>query len=289
MSNLNTQYKIAIGPPLRGKIPPGSPYWNEFNGDFTNQEVKLSELATNVYNGRPFTTWHNGWRHSKNYILGQHLGVDFDTEDKRSSIPHLLKDPFIQKYASLLYTTPSHTIDAPRARVVFLIDTPIHQAKNYALAAASLLWLFSTADRQCKDAVRFFYGAGTGADMELLPGILPLEKLREVIGQYQRTGAKTKKKTSNYQPKDTDQADVQAALQCINPWSIEYHEWVSVLMAIHSQYPGMDGLAMADQWGQGYNGEVERKWKSFDTGGNGVGQVTIATVFGIAREHGYVS
>ena len=289
MTTLNETYKIAMGPPLQEKIPPGSPYWNEFNGSFQNCDLKLNELATAVYTGRPFTTWHdNGWRHSKNYLLGQHLGVDFDTEDKRSSIPYLLKDSFVAKYASLIYTTPSHTIDAPRARVVFLLDTPIMQAKNYALAAAALLWIFSTADRQCKDAARFFYGAGIGADMELLPGILPLDKVKEIITGYTKTGIQQKITTvKNYQPRNADEKEVQSALAAIPPWGVEYDTWVSVLMAIHSEFPDSNGLAMAEAWGQGYAGEVRRKWKSFDSGGNVQGRISIATVFGIAKEHGY--
>ena len=37
--------------------------------------------------------------------------------------------------------------EKPRARVVFLLDQPIMQAKNYTLAASALLWVFGTADR----------------------------------------------------------------------------------------------------------------------------------------------
>lgn len=286
--NPSVTYQISIGPNLKGKIPPGSPYWNKFNGSFQNLEVTHSEFVTAVYTGRPFTTWHKDkWRKTENYLLGRHLGIDFDTEDERSSIPYLMNDPFIQKYASLVYTTPSHRIDSPRARVVFLLDQPIHQAKNYALAAASLLWLYGEADRMCKDPVRFFYGAGPGADMELLTGILPVEIVKDMIARYQRTGQREKKTVSNYQAQSTDEKDVQEALKYINPWGIEYDEWVSILMAIHSEFPGNNGLSLAEAWGQGYDGEVERKWKSFDTSGNGGGKVGIGTLFHHAVENGY--
>lgn len=284
----NNTYKISLGPQLTGKIPPGSPYWKTFNGSFLNQEVKLNEFASAIYTGRPFTTWHkNKWRATENYMLGHHLGIDFDTEDSQSSIPYLMKDPFIQKYASVIYTTPSHTIDKPRARVVFLLEQPIMQAKNYALAAASLLWLFSTADRQCKDPARFFYGAGPGADMELLPGILPIAIIKDMIAKYQKSGQKQKRRAETYKPQSTDEQEVQDALNKINPWGIEYDQWLAVLMAIHSEFPGSNGLAMAEAWGQGSTGEVSRKWQSFKLSGNESGRVGMGTLFQMAFENGF--
>ncbi|MCP5016942.1 MAG: hypothetical protein GY938_16990 [Ketobacter sp.] len=281
-------YKISVGPQLPGKIPAGSPYWGKFNGLFDNQNLTMPQLTTSIYTGCPITTWHsNQWRDRKNYICGQHLAVDFDTEDKRSEIKTLLSDPFVNKYASIIHTTPSHTIDAPRARVVFLLDAPIMQAKNYALAAASLLWLFSAADRQCKDPARFFYGAGVGAEIEVLPGILPLSTIRDMIKRYQHTGMQQKRTVTKYAARNADEQEVQDALKHINPWGIDYDIWIAILMAIHSEFPGGNGLAMAEAWGQGSEHEVERKWRSFDAGGNGGGKVGMGTLFGLAMERGY--
>ena len=83
-----------------------------------------------IYAGHLFTTWHQTTGDTNNYELGQHIGVDFDTEDERSTLRYLAKDKFISRYANLIYTTPSHRPEAPRARVLFLLDTPIHQAKE---------------------------------------------------------------------------------------------------------------------------------------------------------------
>jgi hypothetical protein len=282
-------YAISIGPALTEKIQPMSAYWPKFNSSFKNREVSPPEFANLVYEHHAFTTWHsNNWRTTDNYLQGQHLGLDFDTMDEQSSIPVLLADPFISKYASLIYTTPSHTPDAPRARVVFLLDRPIRQAKNYALSATALLWLFGgTADRQCKDAVRFFYGAQVGGDIEWLPNILPLGIIKDMIARYKATGQQQKRTVQNYQPTNADEREVQDALKMIPPWGIDYQEWLMVLMAIHSEFPGSNGLSMAESWGQGAPGEVSKKWASFKPTGNEVGTVTIRTLFKIAMDHGY--
>lgn len=183
-------YRIAVSTwALDHKLAPGAPEWSAFNASFTNQSLTPFDFARAIYDGHPFTTWHtNNWRTSANYVCGQHLGLDFDAGDQTSTLPALLDNPFIHRHANILYTTPSHTPEAPRARVVFLLDTPIMQATNYALAAAALLWLFGTADRQCKDAARFFYGS-LRCEIEMFDNVLPLDTVKHIIKRYQETGA----------------------------------------------------------------------------------------------------
>lgn len=287
----DTEYRVALGPVQQGKIPPGDPYWHEFNGSFVNRQLTQINIAAALYEGCPITTWHrNRWRCSQNYELGQHVGVDFDTEDQRSSLATLLKESFVSRYASILYTTPSHTPEKPRARVIFLLDTPIHQAKNYALAAASLLWLFSTADRQCKDPARFFYGGRPGAcDMEWLPNELPLDMVKDLIRRYQATGEQAKRHVGRpgYEPQTPDETDIVDALKAIPPWGIDYDQWLAVLMSIHAARPDGSGLAIAESWAQGKDGEVAQKWRSFKPAGNTTGKVGPGTLFALAKDHGW--
>jgi len=283
-------YKVALGPVTLAKLPPGDTRWHAFNGSFTNRELRADLVAASLYDGHPITTWHKDhWRTSKNYILGQHLGIDFDTEDRRSSLPVLAADSFIARHAAFIYTTPSHTPDKPRARAIFLLDTPIYQPTNYTAAAAALLWLFGTADRQCKDAVRFFYGGRPGAcEMEYLGNVLRLEVIKDMIARYQATGRQHRKRIlNNMQFSRPDQQKVADALRFIDAWQIGYDEWVNILMAIHSEFPGDDGLALADAWAQGKPREVEQKWRSFHDTGNPAGRVGIGTLFAMAKEHGW--
>lgn len=286
-------YKIALGPAMEAKLPPGDSRWPWFNGSFRNAEVTSVQLAEAVERGHPITTWHKDhWRTSANYLLGQHIGLDFDTKDARSDIDRLMTDPFVWKYAGLLYTTPSHTPAAPRSRVVFLLNSPIHQAKNYVLANAALLWVFGTADRQCKDAVRFFYGGRPGAcETRILDRTLPLDVVKDLIARYRATDQHEYRRINGnrkrYEGQSPDEDKVLDALGHINAWGIDYDQWVAVLMAIHAEFPGMNGLRIAESWGDGKPGEVEQKWKSFHEAGNGLGRVGIGTLFALAKEHGW--
>jgi len=280
-------YRIAVSRfALSKKIPFGDPFWGEFNGSFTNKNVTAIDLANHIYAGYSFTTWHkDGWRKTANYQCGQHVGLDFDTEDERSTLAALAKDRFIARYASMIYTTISHQPDKPRARVVFLLDKPIMQATNYALSAQALLWFFGTADRQCKDPVRFFYGA-PGCQIEYLENVLPLAKVQELIAIYKETGLRERRRQDRTITGSADQQDVTAALQHIQPWSIDYDDWLRILMALHSEY-GDAGLNMAEQWADGKSGEIERKWRSFKETGNVSGTVTIGSLFEIAKRFGW--
>lgn len=188
-------YKIAVSSmALDGKIPSGDSRWRDFNGSFRNLEVLKSDIASMIHDGHAFTTWHrNGWRESANYELGQHLALDFDAGTEASSIAKLAGDVFVRNYAALVYSTPSSLPEAPKSRVLFVLDTPIMQAKNYVLATRALLWLFGTADAKCKDPCRFFYGS-LNCDAQFVNRVLPLAKVREIIGQYLASGEQEMKR-----------------------------------------------------------------------------------------------
>lgn len=288
---LDTPYKLSVAPVQLTKIAAGDKStWHAFNGSFCNSELNQMQVAETLYAGHPITTWLDpAWRKTKNYKLGQHLGLDFDTGDQKSTIAHLQHEPFISKYGAIVYTTPSHRPESPRARVIFLLDTPIRQAKNYALAMQALLWLFGTADRQCKDPTRFFYGGRPGAcEMEWPANVLPLELVKDLIARYRATGHRERKRrNTQYQPQNTDETEVVAALKAIDAWGIQYDQWLAILMAIHSAFPGANGLRIAEDWADGKPGEVKDKWKGFRSGGNDNGQITVGTLFAMATRNGW--
>ena len=204
-------YKIAISSmQLDGKIPSGDPRWRDFNGSFRNLDVLKSDIASMIHDGHAFTTWHrNGWRESANYELGQHLALDFDAGTEASSIAKLAGDVFVRNYAALVYSTPSSLPEAPKSRVLFVLDTPIMQAKNYVLATRALLWLFGTADAKCKDPCRFFYGS-LNCDAQFVNRVLPLAKVREIIGQYIATGQEERRRHTAETPAEQQTFDGDA-------------------------------------------------------------------------------
>lgn len=190
-------YKVAVSTySLTAKIPQGDTFWGKFNASFQNVELETAEIIQAIYDGHPLTTWHkDAWRTSANYLCGQTIGLDFDSEDDHSRLTTLAQDKFISKYGAFVHTTMNHKPEAPRSRVLFVIDQPICQAKNYVQAASALLWAFGTADRACRDAVRFWYGAPK-CDFEYINQVLPLDVIKKLIANYIESGKNEKHKAS---------------------------------------------------------------------------------------------
>jgi hypothetical protein len=124
--------------------------------------------------------------------------------------------------------------------------------------------------------------------MEWLANDLPLNLVKDLIRRYQQTGQQTRRQMqTRYDPQSTDERDVVSALKSIDAWGIGYDEWLAVLMAIHAAFPGDNGLAIADAWAQGRDGEVERKWRGFNANGNTSGRVGVGTLFAMAKRNGW--
>lgn len=175
-------FAIAVNRKFVGKMPYPAPEdaWKSFNGNFTNEHLSAEDLITCIQQGFAFTTHHHRYRKAENFTQGQHIALDFDTEDERSTLEALAAHPFISSYATFLCTTPSHTTRTPRARVVFLLDRPIRNVEKYTLLAHALVDVIPYADKTCKDATRFYFGA-VGCEVVRLGNILTLEEAGEVI------------------------------------------------------------------------------------------------------------
>jgi hypothetical protein len=178
--------RIAINRMATGKLPQGDPRWATFNDSFVNDEKELIDIANDIYTGHAYTTWHQGRRSIENFLLAEHFAVDLDTGDARSSFDALLQHDFVRMYGSLMHTTPSHSAQSPRARVLFLLDEPITDAVGYQAAAKFLVAQFDGADEHCTDASRFFYGA-FDCDIWLSDNLLPVRQLRRYFRQWSKT------------------------------------------------------------------------------------------------------
>lgn len=175
--------RIAINSMVTGKLAQGDPRWATFNDAFVNSEVELIDLANDIYTGHAYTTWHKGRRSIENFVLAEHIAIDMDSGDERSSFDALLKHDLVQMYAALMHTTPSHTAEQPRARVLFLLDEPITDAAGYQAAAKFLVAQFPGADVACTDASRFFYGC-IDCDIWLSQNVLPVRQLRHYYRRF---------------------------------------------------------------------------------------------------------
>ena len=83
-----------------------------------------------------------------------------------------------------------------------------------------------------------------------------------------------------------NEAEIARALAVLPPVGDYNTDWLPVLMAVHDALPDERGIALIESWSPGYQNEVARKWRSFETAPAG-SRVTIATLFHKAKQYGY--
>ncbi len=140
---------------------------------FQNVDISLRELLNHVKEGHAFCAQHNnGRRASANFTVAGFLAVDIDDgllwEDA-------ISDPYFVEFGGFAYTTPSHTEDDHRFRLVFELTEPIRDANRMKGALSGLVRRYR-GDKACKDACRMFYGS-TGATTHVNGKKLPTQEI----------------------------------------------------------------------------------------------------------------
>lgn len=272
----------------RGKIPRDAPrqQWAQFHSQWEPEQMTARELAESVYRGFSFAPIFDGRKTKSHFIEAWHMALDFDCGDDRARFDNLMADDLIDWFSSFLYYTPSSSPPAYKARAVFVFDRPVQSVDEYEDILKAFAWRFPDSDQSTTDAARFFYGSQR---RELLPNwsILPLDSAAEIVRQWKdaRPVASVVEQVNRPVIATTDlEGQIASALAYI-PGRLDYREWLTILMAVHSAMPNQRGISLVENWSPGYPGEIEDKFSSFDRAASG--GVTIRSLFKMARDNGY--
>jgi hypothetical protein len=254
--------------------------WETFNSQFINVDnMDVMRFANAIYMGHAYCPQMTGKRKAENFHLAQHVAVDMDCGDQRASLDALRQHPLVQAYGAIIHETPSHTPEAPRARVIFLLDEPIHTAEGYRAALSVVTEQFPGADPACVDPARFFYGNGRLGAMQRTDGIwfapeicLPLSELR----RYARIQAERAKQQQTWTPPENGNGHGQPGngermnldelgqrLAHVNPYSMGYDQWLKLIAAVRHVY-GDGAFGAVKAWSDmpGHDPLTQAKWNS---------------------------
>lgn len=167
---------VAINRTEKNKIEGGEKF-KRLNGTFENVDLTVAELAAEVGQGYAFCAQHkNNWRSKQNFTGAGFLAVDVD---QGLRIDEALAHEFIQRFGGMIYTSPSHTDEAHRFRIVFELEEPIHDRQAMEHALTGLIRKLGS-DESCKDACRLFFG-NTNAVTTHLGHRLPATEVAQLV------------------------------------------------------------------------------------------------------------
>jgi hypothetical protein len=148
------------------------------------------QITQHVTSGKAISiaAYKNDWRKEENFLTAQIMGIDFD---EGQDVQALAIDPFIEEHAYLIYPTPSSTTEAPRSRILFILDQLMTDVSLYRRMLLRLLTKFAVkdADKKCKDAARQFYGSTQLGWSAVASARLPLATLEALPAHPDETRA----------------------------------------------------------------------------------------------------
>ena len=171
---LSRKLRLSLNPELINKNESGDD--SHFKTGWINQKLTPKELADEINKGIAYTCELSGDRNARNFVCSDVLSVDIDgtrtMEDAKS-------DPFVERYLTIFYTTPNHTPQIHRFRLVFALPRSIETPQEMRAAYRSLA-LKLGGDRSATDPARIFFGS-RGSKPEVFDRCITDDILDELI------------------------------------------------------------------------------------------------------------
>jgi hypothetical protein len=168
--------KLSINIELINKIEPSNT--RSYAEGFEPCEVTLEELEETVRLGVAFSyQFEHDYRRSENFLASDVLVVEIDGGLK---LNECLQIPLIENHCSFFYTTPSHTINHHRYRLVFATPRTITDPNELRYASRALAQRLG-GDQRCTSPAGLFLGS-SDCISERFDAAISDELLEELIG-----------------------------------------------------------------------------------------------------------
>jgi phage/plasmid-associated DNA primase len=269
------------------------------NEDFENVTLSVQEFAKSITLGRAFSPQlKDGKRTSKNFLQSSYLGLDIDSG---LTLEEVLADPFIQKYACIIYPTenhqkekikPSGKVEPPcdRFRVIFVLKNPITDPVEYQAACRGLFKRYPQADRSTGDPGRLFCGSVGCNPYVFEHNVLPPTEVEALIkaGRIERSEIVSSPWVQGAISTD----EVRKMLACLPLDDLgnvilsetSGHEgWIRIVFAVASAFDPDTAFNLINEWCPDDKGGSYIR--TLINGANG--DITIATLIYHAEKNGY--
>ena len=188
----------------------------------------------------------NTHRHDDDFVSRQLLFIDIDSG---MTIPELLENDFYNQHGAGFYTTPSHTQDSHRFRIMFVTETAITDGERVKKLIMALMRVFDHADPACKDSTRIFYGTVAAQlkerrDIILSDAWVELLVVMEDMFRAQQQPVSIAIDTRQYLPKSLDQIEELLNQLRKHYADLNYQQRRDVTWAVASQVSNPDTVRL---------------------------------------------
>lgn len=278
MIRLATNIAIVNKPPKEGFVFPKDGWTN---CDFESVAEVVEMLTTD---GWPISAEldDSGYRDKEHFVSRQVFPVDIDAGMRLEEIE---THPFYQAFGCGYYTSPSHTEENHRFRILFQLEAPMTDATFTSALMEALIVEFG-GDEACKDPNRIFYGNSNAEyvecdDTKFLPTDIAVALIMEQLerkAQKQTSAVKVDKPMN-----DEEKQHIVDLLTGLNlRYSGSYSKWRNIGFAMkHAGFTLQDFQYVSSRITNSKTPDVcERLWRSADPEGG----VTMGTIVKYLRE-----
>lgn len=179
---MERKYRVLLYPEGYGTKEKANDFIGKIKSTILNYpaDISIEDLGDALEKGQPVCLGHmkktrQGRETCKktNWVGQQLLAVDIDNSEKHEKVPpgfYLSIDDALKRCAAqgippvLLYETLSSAPEWERFRIVWALDAPVTDVKEFESVMGALAFIFSVngqtqIDRSCNDLSRVFYGA----------------------------------------------------------------------------------------------------------------------------------
>lgn len=172
-------------------------------------------------------------------------------EEGYTTYAEVSENEWIKKYALFVYTTPSHTPEWNKFRIVFLLPNVIDDIPSYKNAVEIFIKKFN-ADPACKNIDRMFFGS-QNCEMVIYDQQITEEEMERILVRdaEEDEGIKSEDKTyQNYHQNNLFEVTPEQAekmLECI-PREMDYNSWGKVVSAIGNTFDEGTAVRLIENW-----------------------------------------
>lgn len=285
----NTQW---VGKPTTEKTPTGRPLSYNNRGQIVSlgtQWENLDEPFDTIFelltvDGFAIAPELNGSVKNKTSVVSLQLFlVDID---HGMTIQQLLEDTFYQKYGAGYYSSPSHTDENPRFRILHTLQNRLTDIDDIENLYKALIEIYG-GDPVCKDGSRMFFGTPNAPYKQITDKIIPDVLVRRLIDDQKSRQPKIIHNLSphKYTNQQTDKYKHEIIEKLCSIFLGEYGAWCRVGSALRDGgYTVEDFITVTQHMmNSKTDDDARRIWNNWEKY-----QVSFGYVVNLLKQHGKI-